>query len=117
MSKGLRSVLVLLCLLAVCGLRPFCGSASGQSLTAAPQPASELQSLTKALSGEWSLSVKFEPTSSAPNGLIQTGEETWRPGPGGFTLIEEEHLRMPEGNLFLLGVVWWNTANKAFGGM
>lgn len=117
MSKALRNALVSLCLLGGCGLRPFCGSASGQSLTAAPQPASELQSLTKALSGEWSLSVKFEPTSSAPNGLIKTGEETWRPGPGGFTLIEEEHLRMPEGNLFLLGVVWWNTANKAFGGM
>src|SRR5579872_4114545 len=93
------------------------GSVGAQSLTSAPQPSSELQSLTKALSGNWSLSAKFEPTPSSPSGLAYTGEETWRPGPGGFTLLEEEHLRMPEGNLFLLGVVWWNTANKGFGGM
>jgi hypothetical protein len=61
--------------------------------------------------------VKFEPNSSAPNGLVNTGEEIWRPGPGGFTLLEEEHLRMPEGDLFLLGIVWWNTATKSLHGM
>src|SRR5581483_5920152 len=81
------------------------------------QPSPGLQSLTKALSGDWSLSVKFEPTPSAPSGLSNTGEETWRSGPGGFTFIEEEHLRMSEGNLFLLGGIWWNSADKSFHGM
>ena len=114
---GLKSVLLSLGLLTLCGI--FVGDirAYGQSFTAAPQPSSDLQSLTKALSGEWSLSVKFEPSPSAPNGLINTGEETWRPGPGGFTLLEEEHLHMPQSEVFLLGILWWNTATKAFHGM
>jgi hypothetical protein len=35
----------------------------------------------------------------------------------GFTLLEEEHLRTPEADLSLLGIVWWNTANKSLHGM
>ncbi len=101
--------------LAICAM--FIVSANAQSLTSAPKPSAEIAGLTKALEGEWSLSVKFEPGSSAPNGLVNSGEETWRPGPGGFTLLEEEHLRMPEGDLFLLGIVWWNTATKSLQGM
>ena len=95
----------------------FIVAANAQSLTSAPKPSAELVGLTKALQGEWSLSVKFEPNSSVPNGLVNTGEETWRAGPGGFTLLEEEHLRMPEANAFLLGIVWWNTASKSLHGM
>jgi ketosteroid isomerase-like protein len=81
------------------------------------QPNQELQNLIKALSGEWSLSVKFEPNTSIPDGLTNTGTETWRAGPGGFTLLEEEHLRMPKGDVFLLGVIWWNAQTNSFHGM
>jgi len=117
MRKRLRSALISISLLTVWTIFIIGESAYGQSLTAAPQPSSELQSLTKALSGEWSLNVKFEPDATMPNGLANTGEETWRPGPGGFTLLEEEHLRMPEGDVFLLGIVWWNTSTKSLHGM
>ena len=82
-----------------------------------PQVPPEIQSLATALSGEWSLSVKWEPDASMPNGLVDTGEENWRAGPGGYTLLEEEHLRIPQGDLFLLGVVWWNSATKKLQGM
>jgi ketosteroid isomerase-like protein len=103
------------------GLLTICGitipGTNAQSPTSAPNPSAEIKSLTKALEGNWALNVKFEPDSSAPKGLVNTGEETWRPGPGGFTLLEEEHLRMPEGDLFLLGVIWWNTATKSLHGM
>lgn len=81
------------------------------------QPSQELQHLTKALTGEWSLSVKFEPTASMPDGLTNMGTETWRTGPGGFTLLEEEHLRMPKEDVFLLGVIWWDAPAKSFHGM
>ncbi|HEV2399599.1 MAG TPA: hypothetical protein VGS27_21825 [Candidatus Sulfotelmatobacter sp.] len=91
--------------------------ANAQSLTSAPKPSAEIAGLTKALDGKWVLSVKFEPSATVPNGLVNSGEETWRPGPGGFTLLEEEHLRTPEGDLSLLGILWWNTANKALHGM
>lgn len=60
---------------------------------------------------------EVEPSSSAPNGLLNIGEETWRPGPRGFTLLEEEHLHMPEGDLFLFGIIWWNAATKSVHGM
>jgi hypothetical protein len=89
----------------------FTAGANAQSLTSAPKPSPEIVQLTKSLEGVWSLSVKFEPNSSAPNGLVNTGEESWRSGPGGFTLLEEEHFPTPEGDLSLLGIVWWNTAN------
>ena len=115
MKNVFRSVLILLVLLTVYGVS--IPTPKAQSLTSAPQPSPEIASLTKALTGEWSLSVKFEPNASAPNGLTNTGEETWRPGPGGFTLLEEEHLLMPEGDLFLLGIVWWNSATKSLHGM
>lgn len=115
MKAAYRAALISLGLLIVFG--SSVDTAKAQSLTSAPQPSAEIQSLTKALTGEWSLSVKFEPSASAPNGLANTGEETWRTGPGGFTLLEEEHLRMPKEDLFLLGVVWWNAASKAFHGM
>jgi hypothetical protein len=115
MKKIFRTASVSLYLLSVCGITIACANA--QSLTSVPQPSSEIVELTKALEGEWSLNVKFEPDATMPNGLVNSGEETWRPGPGGFTLSEEEHLRMPEGDLSLLGILWWNTANKSFHGM
>ena len=79
----------------------------GQSLPRAPEPPVDLQSLTKALSGEWSLSVRFEADAAMPNGVVNAGEETWRAGPGGYTLMEEEHVRLPQGDAFLLGIIWW----------
>jgi hypothetical protein len=117
MKRLSRSALVLLGLLTIWGICIADGRACGRSLTTATQPSPEIESLTKALTGKWSLSVKFEPSASAPNGLANTGEESWLLGPGGFTLLEEEHLRMPEADGFLLGIVWWNTATKRFHGM
>lgn len=117
MKKVSVTGLVSIGLFTICGISVTCTRAHGQSLTSARQPSAEIESLTRVLTGEWSLSVKFEPSASAPNGLTNTGEESWRPGPGGFTLLEEEHLRTPESDLFLLGIVWWNTADKSFHGM
>jgi hypothetical protein len=114
MKRLSTTAAISLCLLSVCGMAITCANA--QSLTSAPQPSTELQSLAKALSGEWSLNVRFEP-DTMPNGLVNTGEETWRSGPGGFTLLEEEHLRMPQSQVFLLGILWWNNGTKNLQGM
>jgi hypothetical protein len=84
---------------------------------AAWQPSPEIQSLIKALSGKWSVSVKFEPNAAMPNGVNGTGEETWRAGPGGFTFLDEEHLPTPAGDVFLLGIIWWDGKTKSFHGM
>ena len=95
-------------------------NSSANSQTAKPQtaqPSPELQSLIKALSGHWSLAVKFEPSPEMPNGFAGTGEETWRSGPGGFTLLEEERLPTPAGDAFLLGLIWWDGKTKSLHGM
>jgi hypothetical protein len=61
----------------------------------AADPAPELQSLEKALTGNWSTSYDFAPGGLSPNGGTGTGEENWRTGPGGYVLMEEEHVRGP----------------------
>ena len=83
----------------------------------AAEPSAELQSLIKVLSGKWSLEVKSEPSPGMPNGVTLSGEETWRAGPGGFTLIEDERLPTPAGDVFLLGIIWWDNRTKSFHGM
>ena len=47
-----------------------------------PKPGPQIQDLTRALSGHWSLSVTWEPDEATPKGSVNTGEERWRPGPG-----------------------------------
>ena len=96
-------------------------SAAGftQSNDGVQPPASDICSLTEALSGRWSLNVKWEPDSENPNGLVNSGEETWRSGPGGYTLIEEEQIRFPKQNAdaYLLGIIWWDQTTKSLHGM
>jgi hypothetical protein len=97
------------------------------SATTAAKPASptgdgesaptKVQGLIAALSGKWLLSVRFEPTSGMPNAFTGSGEESWHEGPGGFTLIEEEHLPTPGGQGYLLGIFWWDSIAKKLQGM
>jgi len=82
-----------------------------------PQPAPEMQSLTKALAGKWSTMYKFEPGGMVPEGGDGDGEEVWRTGPGGFTLMEEEHVRTPRGEVFLLALHWWDKSTNSLRGM
>jgi hypothetical protein len=80
-------------------------------------PAAKLQTLSKALSGKWLLSVKFEPMGGATSGVTGVGEESWREGPGGIAFIEEEHIPTPDGEADLLGIIWWDSTLKSFRGM
>src|ERR1051326_6818123 len=76
------------------------------------QPSPEMQSLITALSGRWSLSVQ-----SAGSATPSKGEETWLPGPGGFTFIQEETLHIPGHDILLLGVLWCAGSTKSLHGM
>ncbi len=81
-----------------------------------PPPAPELVSLTKALSGTWSATYTFIPEAPATDSTAR-GEVTWEPGPGGFTLLEKEHVSRVSGEQFLLLIVWWNDSTHTFRGM
>ena len=72
------------------------------------RPSPEIERLVKAFSGTWSIAIKIEPNERMPKGGGGQGEETWRLGPGGLSLIEEYHSTGDEGELSGLGVAWWD---------
>lgn len=83
--------------------------------TPAPNP---LEALTRALAGKWQLDVRFEAAPSTGGKVITgAGEESWSAGPGGITLLEQEHIPSPSGDTFLMGVIWWDSAKGLLGGL
>ncbi|HLV95044.1 MAG TPA: hypothetical protein VKS44_07615 [Candidatus Acidoferrales bacterium] len=84
---------------------------AGQSIDISPvHPAAVIQELINTLDGTWSTHEQYEHAYLTPAGGIGVGEQTFRAGPGGFTLLEDYHSKMPAGELFGFGVVWWNQA-------
>jgi len=96
----------------------YIGAMDAQAPGAQPAPASaSLQSLIQALSGNWQLKVHIAPTESTGKAIDGAGEESWSAGPGNITLIEQEHVPMPGGYSYLLGLIWWDSKANHFGGM
>jgi hypothetical protein len=92
-------------------------ASSTESFQASSQASADMQSLIKALSGRWSLEVKFESDKSTPNATTNRGEEVWRATPGNLTFLQQEHMPIPGGALDLLGIIWWDSKTKDFHGM
>ena len=87
------------------------GEASHSSRGAAadtPGPAPAIQSLAKALTGRWSTREKYERMFLTPDGGVGNGDQVFRPGPGGFTLLEDYYSKTPAGELLGFGLVWWD---------
>ena len=80
-------------------------------------PAETLVSLIQALQGSWRLNVHIEPMGPKDKAIDGPGEELWSAGPGNITLIEQEHVPMPGSLSDLMGVIWWDSRAKRFGGM
>jgi hypothetical protein len=99
----------------VCAPLPCAGQSAASRATPAPNP---LQALTRALAGKWQLDVRFEAVPSTGNKVVAgAGEESWSAGPGGITLVEQEHIPSPFGDSFLMGVIWWDGRSNRLGGM
>jgi len=92
-------------------------STSRSSPPNAPQPAPEIQSLEKGFVGKWSTTYDFEPGGMSPTGGTGTGEEVWRTSPGGYVLMEEEQIRAPFGEEFLIAFQWWDKTTNSLRGM
>lgn len=69
-------------------------------------PGPELQNL---MLGTWRTEAQYERTSEMPNGGTALGTEIWRPGPGGFSVIEESREKNAKGDYEGLGVAWWDS--------
>jgi hypothetical protein len=96
-------------------------AAPGQAQSAttpAASPPAQLQQITRALAGKWKLHVRFEADSASGTQRMEgAGEESWSAGPGGITLIEQEDIPSPQGEIFLMGVIWWDGARNQLSGM
>ena len=112
----ISSLVVAIGLSAVVGAPLPCGGQSASSrTTTAPN---SLQTLTRALAGKWKLDVHFEAVPAAGNKVVTgAGEESWSAGPGGVTLVEQEHIPSPFGDSFLMGLIWWDGRSNRLGGM
>src|SRR5262249_46800837 len=66
--------------------------------------------------GNWSTTYEFAPGGS-PTRASGTGEENWRTGPGGYVLMEEEHVHTPSKEMFLIAFHWWDTTTNKLRGM
>jgi len=101
-----------LCLAAalLCGSAALAQQAAVAGQGAAAKPSDKIQSLVRALAGRWSTQEKYEPGFLTPNGGTGHGETIFRAGPGGFTLIEEYRAQTPAGQLFGLGIIWFDNS-------
>jgi len=122
--------LPLMCMMLLCACAALCQDASqspsvqqhpedsgAKSQNPSSQPKTTLPSLTQSLSGNWATSVKFEPSPDMPNGFSGTGAANWRTAAGGITLLEEERMPSPAGDMFLLGIIWWDSKTNSLHGM
>jgi hypothetical protein len=58
--------------------------------------------------GTWAIKSEYAPSKEMPNGDTGKGLEEWRPGPGGYSLIEEFQEKNANGEISGFGPVWWD---------
>ena len=73
----------------------------------------EMQRLSTFL-GTWAITYKLDPTAEMPSGDKGEGQEVYRPGPGGHSLIEEFHGKESTGNVSGLGTLWWEEGSHGY---
>lgn len=78
------------------------------------QTSPEMLKLFNTFLGTWSVTEKIEPSETLPKGGTGRGEEVYKTGPGGVSLIEEIHLREVDRDISGLGVGWWDDKAKGF---
>ncbi len=67
--------------------------------------------------GTWSITEKYETDEWTPKGGVGHGEEVWRPGPGGRSIIEEYYSTTPNGESTGLAVSWWDQKTRTYQGL
>lgn len=88
--------------------------ASSRARAAQPAPHSQITRLLRALEGTWSITEDLAPDTRSPKGRTGTGKVVWRPGPGGFTVVEDYHSKEGEDEVSGLGMLWWDDAGNGY---
>ena len=93
------------------------GAQAPSSGGGATAPTSTMDSLIGALSGRWSLKLRFEPSKETPQGLEGAGEETWHAGPQGVTFTDEEVFTVGGQTVIVVGLLWRDNKTREFHAM
>ncbi|HYL65448.1 MAG TPA: hypothetical protein VE077_22745 [Candidatus Methylomirabilis sp.] len=83
--------------------------------TAGAQLSPEMQRLTFYI-GEWDYTETYPKSASYPNGGVDTGLYTSKPGPGGNSLVNTFHSKGPVGDFEGLLILTWDGTEKAHKG-
>jgi hypothetical protein len=78
------------------------------------KPGPEMEKLLASMCGRWICHFKYEPSETRPNGGTGEGEATFRPGPGGLSMIEDEKASEPGGDLAGISVTWWDAKAQGY---
>jgi hypothetical protein len=73
-----------------------------------PNPHPQITRLLQTLVGTWSIKDELAPDKEFPRGKTGTGTIIWRPGPGGFSVIEEFTSKQGDEEVTGLGELWWD---------
>ena len=85
-------------------------NAQSPKLSDNDQVLAETAKLLRTFGGTWSITETYEPTDTMPEGATGKGEEVWRAGPGGRSVIEEYRSTTSSG----FGLGWWEVESGGF---
>jgi hypothetical protein len=80
----------------------------------ATEPAPQLERLICSLAGEWSTEENYEPSDLLPKGGKGHSTDSYRPGPGRLSLIEEYKSEGDAGESSGIGIIWWDGNAERF---
>jgi len=97
---------------------PARGPDAGSRAQASSPPTQEgFRNLVAALSGDWVLAIRYEPSEQGASPSESRGSVRWSTAVDGQVLLEDERLPLGKTDLWLLGLIWWDDKNKALAGM
>ena len=92
--------------------RASVGSSDPENMASKPAP--QIERLLKGLGGIWAITEELAPDASSPKGKTGAGTIVWRPGPGGYSAVEEYHSKQGDNEVSGLGELWWDEAAQGY---
>jgi hypothetical protein len=79
-----------------------------------PKPGPQIERLVTAFEGTWAITEELGPDASSPKGKTGAGTIIWRPGPGGYSAVEEYRSKQGDEEVSGLGELWWDDTAQGY---